>query len=421
MGVRWQAAALVVLLGPLAACGGGVDPTGTQSGPRSATAGEGALPAPPAANPAPHHGEGHNDGLPAAPWTNAHTQVLMIGVLSWQDPTLATYPVLGRKDRELQRAFVERGVPEGQVTFVEDGAATHQAMRRALEDALARVGKDDTFVFYYAGHGMQAGAEVYLANYDVDSERTAETGFPVQELRDVFARSFHGARLLLLGDFCRSGALAKVAEDFAGTPVQAAAITSATRNNLSTGEWTYTEALIRAFRGEAALDHNADGALDYDEVSTFVASEMRYRAVQLSGAYRSPAWPANLSFATRAGAVVQPLAGRSPFDYVERLDNGTFQLAQIESVESGGYVVRDVWDPDRGPIWLAPDQVREPVPAADRPVGSRVDVMDDEVHYPAVVLATDHGFHFVHYDDWGPEWDEWVHADVLRDGTPAIP
>ncbi len=103
-------------------------------------------------------------------WEPAKTHVLMAGVLEWQDKNLSPFPKKDRKDRVLESKFKEAGVPAGQIVFLEDAQATQKAMQQELRKLAEAAPEGSTFVFYYAGHGMQDdGGEVYLANHDADT------------------------------------------------------------------------------------------------------------------------------------------------------------------------------------------------------------------------------------------------------------
>ena len=52
----------------------------------------------------------------AATWDPAKTWAVLIGVLEWDDPSLASFPKEGRVDRVLERTLLARGVPRAQVT-----------------------------------------------------------------------------------------------------------------------------------------------------------------------------------------------------------------------------------------------------------------------------------------------------------------
>ena len=66
------------------------------------------------------------------------------------------------------------------------------------------------------------------------------------------------------------------------------------------------------------------------------------------------------------------------------------------------------WDED-APL----DRLRA-IQVARFPVGSRVDAQWKGNWYPAEVTKAEGDFHYVRYDGYGPEWDEWLHGTRVR-------
>jgi hypothetical protein len=68
----------------------------------------------------------------------------------------------------------------------------------------------------------------------------------------------------------------------------------------------------------------------------------------------------------------------------------------------------DEWDE-----WLTPDRLK-PFDPKHKPPGTSVQVEWQGKWYPAKVLAAEHGLHFISYDGYGPEWNEWVPARRMK-------
>jgi len=116
---------------------------------------------------------------PAPAWEPARTWALLIGVLEWEKPGLASFPKPGRQDRVLERTLKDRGVPASQVTFLEDRQATLAACREALGRTAEAAGPGSTLIFYFAGHGLQEGGRTFFANVDADASEPAKTALGV--------------------------------------------------------------------------------------------------------------------------------------------------------------------------------------------------------------------------------------------------
>ncbi len=146
------------------------------------------------------------DARPAR-WEPQKTYALLVGILAWQKGQLQEFPTDGRRDKVLADTLIADGVPREQLVFLEDSAATTEAIRNGLGALLDRAGPGSTFLFYFDGHGLQSRGKYFLGSYDVDKLHP-ETGFPVDELAEIVAARFHGEQILLFADCCHSGALA---------------------------------------------------------------------------------------------------------------------------------------------------------------------------------------------------------------------
>ncbi|MDP3275744.1 MAG: caspase family protein [Deltaproteobacteria bacterium] len=200
--------------------------------------------------------------------SNTHVVILGLGLDDWAEPDNPSW----KRHRTLAQMFERAGVPEGQVHLWEDATGTAASIKRRLPRILENMEEDGLFVFYYAGHG------------DVDPDEDDEFYFchPTDEsdwlygseLIDMIDEHLNGERAVLFLDCCFSGWIARAVADY-DTDGAYAAITSSTRDVESTGNWTFTDCLLAALRGERGIDANADGSISFAELARHVTHRMR--------------------------------------------------------------------------------------------------------------------------------------------------
>lgn len=351
-------------------------------------------------------------------WQPKQTYALMIGILEWKDRSLASFPKQNRQDRALERALKANGVPADHIVFLEDRQATLTAIRAAMGRVVAMGGPDSTLLVYFAGHGTKDGGRTYLTNYDVDTKRLAATGLAVDEIGERLLKEWKGSRVLLMADCCHSGALSQVVTTVGSAGKAAACLTSATATNTSTGRWTFTEAVVRALTGDGRLDRNGDRRLTFGEVDAYIHNEMKYAEDQLTGAVRAGGFSADWQVTTVPAAKVVPhSAVQSRWtngDYADVFAENKWWRAQLLRVEGHRLQVHYLGWEDKFDEWVSPDRVR-PVANSRFAAGQPIKVEWEETWYPARILRSAEGFfHFVHYDGFGAEWDEWVTDRRIR-------
>ena len=289
-------------------------------------------------------------------WEPAKTWVMAVGVLEWSASDLyGSFPKAGRRDAELVQFFRDQGVPGSQIVFLKDKLATKVRIERSLVDLLDQTRPGDLLVVYYAGHGVEEDGTTCFANYDITG-KTLRSGWQVPAIFDAIERHYLGSRVLLMADACNSGALGVEAEK-RGSKIAYATLASVQPEEESTGNWTFTECVLKGLRGDPAVDLNGDGQVQLDELA-------RYTKRKMSAAESQKAW-----FSTANG--------------------------------------------------FAPDMVLSLTKGA-RTAGVRVERKAEALWHgkwwPASVLQADNGKSLIHYDGYGAEWDEWVGADRLRIG-----
>jgi len=286
-------------------------------------------------------------------WEPSRTWVVAIGILEWQhSDSWDSFPKAGRRDVELVEFFKQAGVPQNQILFLKDREATKERIQRTMARLLNGAREGDTLIFYFTGHGAQddAGA-TYFANYDADDD-LAQTAWPVRSIFNTIEGNFKGARVLLTADCCYSGALAVEAAR-RRTSISYAVLTSSRYNSLSTANWTFTEALLSGFRGNAKVDQNLDGEIELSELAHYA------RARMWSVEEQRTAFTTTRGFSPEMGLV----------EVTKRANSRTGERVEVE------------WEGD----W-----------------------------YPATILEVRGSKYKIHYLGYDTEWDEWIDATRLR-------
>ncbi len=168
--------------------------------------------------------------------------------------------------------------PEDAVTLT-DADATIANVERALEDIASRVGPDDTFVFFFSGHGgrLERAEGPEISDPDsLDETLVLYDGhMRDDELRDLFSQIRAGTTLLFL-DSCFSGGFAK---DLISVPGRMGMfsseedVTSQVAVKFRAGG--YLSVFLDEAIGDGLADEDNDGSVTAIELSEYV--HYRYR------------------------------------------------------------------------------------------------------------------------------------------------
>ncbi len=262
----------------------------------------------------------------------ARTHAVIVGVLHWQDKSLTRYSAVNRKDRELYEVLVEIGVPKKNMFLLLDEEGKLSNIRNAIRKIARGAQKGDTFIFYYAGHGVSAVNGVCFMNYDVGKAPS----FAVKEIAEILKNDFRGSQVLMFADCCYSGGLGRTAKSLSEHGFKAASITSADVTNASTGNWTFTHILVDTFRGRPAADRNGDQVITLDEAASEVADAMKYRESQQHGQSRFKI-PGDfrLCKVSKQQSVVAIPTPFKLFEYVQVKAGNRWQPARIVDFQNG--------------------------------------------------------------------------------------
>jgi hypothetical protein len=344
-------------------------------------------------------------------WQPEKTWLFAVGVLQWQHGDV--WPGMpgaktNRRDAELVEHFRSRGVPGKQIVYLQDREATRKRIQHALTEHLARTRSGDLLIFYYTGHGSRNHEthKACFANYDAAS---SESAWQVSEIFDAIEQGFRGDRALLIADCCFSGALVDVARQ-RESKIAYGCLCSSFSHNTSTGNWTFTESLLKGWRGDPGVDLDGDGAIEWQEMGRSAELDMAFIERQKSMFQATHGFDPRMKLVAANGPRRPRLGER-----LEAKWKGAWYRAQVIDVRGEQLKIHYAGDADSWDEWVGPERIR-PFRPRQFDIGQQVDVKwdADKKWYPAAVIRPWYGLHLVGYDGYPPEWNEWVGPDSIR-------
>jgi hypothetical protein len=340
-------------------------------------------------------------------WEPAQTWAFIVGILEWHHGDIfEPFPKEQRRDAALVKLLGERGVPKEQICYLQDRKATTARIAEMFAEHLAKASPGDTLFVYYCGHGSltEAGA-TYFASYDADGEENV--GWLVSDIPAVVERSFRGSHALLFADCCHSGHLA---DAVAAKPrrVAYASLGSSLASELSTGNWTFTEALLAGLRGEDYTDSDGSAEITLAELAAHVHEEMAFAEEQISTFATSPRFDEPF--------VLGPARKRRDAQIGRQVavhtKEGWFKGQVIDTRRSELKIHYYGYDSTYDE-WVHVDAVRT-IGRPRYPVGTTVEVQWKRRWHLATILDERAGVHYIAYEGHGPEWNEWVGSRRIR-------
>jgi hypothetical protein len=350
---------------------------------------------------------------PALDWEPRQTWVFVVGVLQWEHEDMfrgMPEAQADRRDQQLVEFFRTAGVPDKQITYLQDADATKARIEKKVATLLDQTKDGDLLVFYYCGHGSRnvRNGGTSFANYDASS--TPGSMWDVASIFTTIDQRFRGSRALLLADCCHSGALYDQAHPREGGRIAYSVVTSSYSHNTSTGRWTFTDSVLAALRGEGSADQDGDGTIDLAELARYCELEMAFGEGQKSMFTAGKKFPAKAKLA-RAG----PPAAKGVGERMEVEWKGTWYKAKSIAVDGERRKIHYITYDDSWDEWVGPDRIRPYRPTLFAE-GAKVHVQweTDSKWYPATVLKAWYGMHFIRYDGYDASWDEWIGPGAIR-------
>jgi len=220
-----------------------------------------------------------------------HSYALVVGIAQYQNLPAAAQ--LKYPERDAEAIYSILISPEGgnfkaeNVHILSGPKATLASVRKELEEWLPSVTKDDDRVLiYFAGHGFVKSGRAYLAPYDIKPDDIPATGYPMDQLGEVFGTQIKGKWKVLLTDACHSGAITPVDDnavlsrhllDLNKSVFSLSASRDRERSYESdqwgSGHGIFTYYVVRGLEGYA--DESGDGVVTADELAEYVRRNVR--------------------------------------------------------------------------------------------------------------------------------------------------
>lgn len=301
-------------------------------------------------------------------WQPQRTWVFVVGTLRFKHQDMFdSFPQENRRDAELVSFFRQQGVPGPQIVYLRDREATAKRIESAFVQHLSRAREGDWLFLYYTGHGYRPEDddenEAYLASYDAGDEDVL--GWRVNSIPATIERYFKGSHAFLTLDNCYSGSLVEAVRART-TRVSYAVLTSASADQVSTAEWTFTEGLLAALRGKSYEDSNNDGQVTLGELAEQVAEDMsfaeRQRAAFATTGDFSPQTVLSRAERKRDARIGERVLVRSDGDWFKG------RIIDVDREDSEFLIHYYGWD-DSYDEWVEAEQIRKP--RATRPTFGR--------------------------------------------------
>lgn len=340
-------------------------------------------------------------------WNPQRTWALMVGLVEWKDPdSFASFPQEGRQDDVLVQLLRDRGVPSNQLVYLRDRQATTYRIETELQKMLAKTREGDLLIVYFEGHGYKddSGKNTFLASYDAGDDLD---GVPVKWIPDAIERGFRGSQAVIALDNCYSGSMATAVRT-GRRRVSYAVLASSLASQQSTGNWTFTEALVSGFGGAARLDGNHDGEVTFSEMGDSAQQDMLFGEEQIA----TIAFTGDFDPQTVLGNASGPVGGRVG-ERVEAYSDDDWFKGYILEVRGNQYKIHYYgYDKDEDE-WVNARNIRLPK-AGKYAIGETVEVEWKNQWYPARVLRVKGGSSYISYLGYSEDWNEWVPSKRIR-------
>jgi len=153
----------------------------------------------------------------------ADTYVVAVGIENYDDPGITAVPYAVRDADGIVAAFRHAGVAADKLVRLTSastepsGKPTRNNLVAALDRVRGLAGPDDTFVLFFAGHGIERDGRQYLLTSDTRERFVEDTALPL-DLANRVLNGLQAGQVLFLIDACRNDPTAARGDQDAALP-----------------------------------------------------------------------------------------------------------------------------------------------------------------------------------------------------------
>lgn len=334
-------------------------------------------------------------------WDPQRTWVFFVGLVKWKDSDeFESFPAEIRKDAVLLNSIRRHGVPADHISFQQDSKATTAAVQSRFTEFLKRTRPGDWLIVYFEGHGYKDDNDVpYLATYDVAGK---VKGWRFSAVPDAIERDFRGSHAIIALDNCYAGAM--ISSIKARKRNHAYAVfASSMATQESTQNWTFTEALINGFNGESFVDADQDGSITLREISRNAEEDMLFGEEQIASTAFINGFDPDTVITSAAKRASSRIGER-----VEAFSENDWYRGYITAVKGSKYKIHYYGYESDEEEWMSETKIRRATANSAYRVGEKVEVQYRRKWYPAHILNIKGGSHYVTYDEYDVDDNEWV-------------
>lgn len=341
-------------------------------------------------------------------WNPKLTRAFIVSIAKFVGKKKPDFSIEDRLDPAFVETLQKLGVPPEHITHVQDKDATAANLREKFSQCLRASQPGEQLIFYFGSHGD------YTANRDEFWFSAYDEMLPVAWAFETIEKTFKGSQALLFPDCCYSGGMVEMLAQRQKKTIAYAALSSTHAHNIAWNGWSFVDCLIRSMTGDARMDVGCDGYIDWDDLCRFTERHMAFVADGKPIFATSNGFDPHL----RLSDVTQPLKDTQIGQYVQVLWENEWYNAEILETNGEKYKIHYVDSDASSDEWVTTRKMRG-VTFEPFWIGAPVEIQSsaDDEWYPGRVLARWESLHFCHYDDYGPEYDEWFGPSRIRHKT----
>jgi hypothetical protein len=332
------------------------------------------------------------------------TWVFMVSLVEWEDTSIPSFEKDGRIDSKIIDFFKKNGIPANQILYLKDKEANTDKVRAEFVEFLKKAKKEDNLFFYYSGHG-----------YKNDDDKVCFTTYKgadwsAEEIVSNVNTYFAGNKAFFTADCCNSGGLSLEAKKYPQR--EYVSLNSVVPTNKSTGNWTFSNALLYGLEGKNFIDFNNNGNISVSELAKYIDEEMAIVEGQ-KAFFHIPENMKNWVVTKNVPIKKNLLVGsRVMVDY-----DGEDYMGFVEDADvNNNFKVRFYSYTNNESEWIKLNRIKPLAFLNDYKLGEKVNALSnlDDKMYPGKVIKKFLTLHLIHFDGYDSIWDEWVDSKHIE-------